>query len=340
MPRIKQAIVMVGGKGTRLLPLTETRPKPVLPVNDRPCLWYLLRSMKQAGIEEVILACGYRSEKMIEDMGDGSDLGIKITYSFEDEPLGTAGAMKNIEEKLDDYFVAANGDVFADVDISEQIEEHFKSGAAITISLIKVPNPCEFGTALVEKDGRISKFIDKPKPEEVLSDLINAGIYVVDKRVLDFVPKNSFYDFSMHVFPKVLESGLRIQGYPLKGVWMDVGRPHDLLKANLTIAERYGTGGGTITNSTIAGHCYAGKNALILNSTLNNTVISRMSQITDANLDNVLVMMSCIVEGAQIINSILGEGCRIGKNAVIQNAVLRDGTVVEPGTVLNEGKAV
>ena len=119
--KVRQAVVMVGGMGTRLRPLTENRPKPMLPVADRPCIWYLMRSLARAGIEEVILACGYKPG-MMEALGDGSDLGIKIFYSYEDEPLGTAGAIKNVEGRLDDVFVAANGDVFADIDVREEID--------------------------------------------------------------------------------------------------------------------------------------------------------------------------------------------------------------------------
>lgn len=179
---------MVGGKGTRLLPLTKNKPKPILSVNDRPCLWYLIKSFVNAGIEHVILACGYRSEELITAIGDGSDLGIRITYSFESTPLGTAGAMKLIEDQLDDVFVASNGDVFADIQMAEQIQTHLDTGSDVTISLTRVDNPCEYGTALVEDDGRITRFMDKPKPEEVLSDMINAGVYVVNKEVLRFVP--------------------------------------------------------------------------------------------------------------------------------------------------------
>lgn len=188
MTSVKQAVIMVGGKGTRLLPLTKNKPKPILSVDDKPCLWYLMRSFASAGIEEIILACGYRSQQLVDAIGDGSDLGIRVRYSFEDEPLGTAGAMKMVEDSLDEVFVAANGDVFADIDVIGQIEAHTSSGAAITISLIPVENPCEFGTALVEEDGRISRFIDKPRPEEVLSNLINAGVYVVNRDVLRYVP--------------------------------------------------------------------------------------------------------------------------------------------------------
>ena len=331
---------MVGGKGTRLLPLTKNKPKPILSVDDKPCLWYLLRSFASAGIDDVILACGYRSEQLVDAIGDGSDLGIRIRYSFEDEPMGTAGAMKLVENLLDDVFVAANGDVFADIDVSGQIQAHNESGASITISLIPVPNPCEFGTALVEDDGRISRFIDKPRPEEVLSNLINAGVYVVNKDVLRFVPEREFCDFSMHIFPRVLEEGLRIQGFPLRGIWMDVGRPRDLLRANQSIAERYGRGEGYISDSSISGSCYVGRDAHVSDSVLMDAIVSSGSDVRQSVLGNVLIMASCTIEGAHIQDSIIGESCVIGPGSDIRNSVLEDGMVIGPGTVLDEGRDV
>ena len=131
---------MVGGKGTRLMPLTETKPKPILSVVDKPCIWYLIRSLARAGIEEVILACGYKPG-MMEELGDGSDLGIRIRYAYEDEPMGTAGAMKLLEDQLDDTFVASNGDVFADIDVAEEIGVHQDTDAKITIALTPVTTP-------------------------------------------------------------------------------------------------------------------------------------------------------------------------------------------------------
>ena len=257
--KVRQAVVMVGGKGTRLLPLTETRPKIILPVADRPCLWYLLRSLARAGIEEVILACGYKSEQMREAIGDGSDLGLSIIYSYEDEPLGTGGAMKLVEDRLDDVFVAANGDVFASIDVASEIREHIETGASVTISLTPVENPCEFGIARVKPDGRITEFKEKPRPEEVFSNLINAGVYVLNRSVLDYVPERTFYDFSKDLVPRLMADGHRIQGFQIDGIWMDVGRPHDLLGANLAVASaEYADSDWATGGSEIDGPFYMG----------------------------------------------------------------------------------
>ena len=339
--KVRQAVVMVGGKGTRLLPLTETRPKIILPVADRPCLWYLLRSLARAGIEEVILACGYKSEQMRETIGDGSDLGLSIIYSYEDEPLGTGGAMKLVEGRLDDVFVVANGDVFASIDVASEIRAHTESGASVTIALTPVENPCEFGIARVQSDGRITEFREKPKPEEVFSNLINAGVYVLNRSVLGYIPEGTFYDFSKELVPKLLEDGHRIQGFQISGIWMDVGRPHDLLGANLAVASaEYGDSGWDVDGSDVRGPFYMGAGSVVSGSRITDSIVLAGSSVRGSDLDRVLVMNNCSVEGARIENSILGDGCSVGKGAVVRNAVLADNAVVGPGEVLDEGRKV
>ena len=337
---IRQAVVMVGGKGTRLLPLTENNPKPILSVADRPCIWYLLRSLARAGIEEVILACGYKSKQM-EVLGDGSDLGLRIIYSYEDEPRGTAGAMKLVEERLDEQFVAANGDVFADIDVAEEISLHERTGAAITMALTPVENPCEFGIVLTDDEDRIVEFKEKPRPEEAFSNLINAGVYVIDRSILAHVPEGQFFDFSRDLVPIVMDEGRRIQGYKLKGLWMDVGRPHDLLEANLSVAEReFGSRSFPAEDACVRGAFYMGDGSKAANSEIVSSVILAGSKITDSSLNRVLVMQDSVVEGAHIVNSIVGKGCVIKQGCKIVNTVIADNTVLEPGTEMDEGRKV
>lgn len=339
--KVRQAVVMVGGKGTRLLPLTETHPKIILPVADHPCLWYLLRSLARAGIEEVILACGYKSEQMRTAIGDGSDLGLNIIYSYEDEPLGTCGAMKLVESRLDDVFVAANGDVFASIDVAAEISRHIETEASVTISLTPVENPCEFGIARVEGDGRISEFKEKPKPEEVFSNLINAGVYVINRAVLDYVPEKTFFDFSKDLVPLLMKEGHRIQGFKISGIWMDVGRPHDLLGANLAIAgSEYAGHDWSVNNSEISGRFYMGAGADVTDSKVNESVLLADSHVAESQLDHVLVMGGCRIDGAIISNSILGSGCTIGKGAKVSNSVLGDGEIIPEGTELDQKRAV
>lgn len=335
---IKQVVIMVGGRGTRLHPLTDTVPKPALPVLDMPCLKYLIRSFADAGIEEVFLACGYRSDVLKKAIGDGSDLGVRIVYSDEDTPLGTGGAMKQLEPVLDPVFAAANGDTLVDIDLRRQIKTHFANGAKITIALTRVDNPCEYGIARLEPDGRITEFKDKPKPEEVFSDLINAGIYVVDRSVLRYVPEHSFFDFSKDLVPIITRMGWRVQGYRLEGgVWMDVGRPSDLVRANLVMAERrfpdadFGLGKDVDTVRPF----YVGKGSEVARSTIDSSAVLDDCRILDSSISKSLIMKGCNVTKASVSGSILGNGCIVGEGAVIRDSVLRDGTTVPQGAVLD-----
>lgn len=330
---------MVGGRGTRLYPLTENTPKPALPVLDQPCLKYLIRSFVSAGITEVFLACGYKSDILMKAIGDGSDMGIRIIYSDEETPLGTGGAMKQLESRLDPVFAAANGDTFIDIDVRKQIEEHFRSGAKITIALNQVPNPCDYGIARVMDDGRITEFKDKPRPEEVFSNLINAGIYVVDRSVLSDVPEGSFFDFSKDLVPIITNKGLRVQGYRLQGgVWKDVGRPSDLIGTNLVMAERRSAVTPCVIpeGCTADGPVYIGENTTVSNSKIHSAVILQDSVVKDSEISESLIMSRCNLQSVTVTRSILGEGCTVEPGAKIIDCVLRDGTFVSSGTVLEK----
>ncbi|MGI5965125.1 MAG: sugar phosphate nucleotidyltransferase [Candidatus Methanomethylophilaceae archaeon] len=330
---VRQAVIMVGGKGTRLRPLTENKPKPILSVLDKPCLMYLIESMVSAGIEEVILACGYKSELLTEAIGDGSDLGIEISYSYEDTLLGTGGAIKNVADRLDETFVAANGDVFADISVKEEIETHFVSGATVTVALTEIENPCEFGIVRMEKDGRISEFKEKPKPEEVFSNLINAGVYVVQKEILgriDTVP----YDFSKDLLPMIVKEGVKVQGYRLKGLWRDVGRPSDLLKANQDVAKHIDTEFKNAERTEITGPFYLGGSSVITDSVSESSIVLKDCRVSSSRLKNSLVMQKSIIDSSVVSDSIIGEGCTVESGSEIRNSVLGDGTVVKSGSVI------
>ena len=249
--------------------------------------------------------------------------------------------MKLVEDRLDDTFVAANGDVFASIDVSGEIEIHQRTGAAVSIALTPVENPCEFGIARVDDEMRITEFKEKPKPEEVFSNLINAGVYVLQKDVLADVPKNTFYDFSKDLVPRLMSEGRRIQGYQVDGIWMDVGRPRDLLRANLAIADaEYADRDWKAPGCALDGSIYMGPGASAHGSRLTDAVILSQASVRSSNLDRVLVMDGCEINGADLTNVILGEGCRVGKGAKVSNSVLADGTVVKPGEVLDQGRSV
>ena len=329
---VRQAVIMVGGKGTRLLPLTLTRPKPAMPVLDKPFLKYLIESMADAGIEEIFLACGYKSDILAHAIGDGSDMGARIIYSDEDTPLGTGGAIKRLEDRLDPVFLAANGDTLTSVDIAAQIREHFESGAAVTDSLSEVDDPSQAGVVRIDGDGRILEFQDKPKREEACSNLVNSGVYVVDKKVLEYIPKDTFYDFSKDLFPLLIEKGERLQGHMAKGVWVDIGRPHDLIRMNLVMADRLYRGhdwSDSAEDSVLDGTVYLGDGTVVRSSKVSESVISKGCDVRSSYLSGTFVMGACRIDGARVENSILGEGCVLKKGCLVVDSVLKDGTVVD-----------
>lgn len=329
---VRQAVIMVGGKGTRLLPLTLTRPKPAMPVLDKPFLKYLIESMADAGIEEIFLACGYKSDILAHAIGDGSDMGVRIIYSDEDTPLGTGGAIKRLEDRLDPVFLAANGDTLTSVDIAAQIREHFESGAAVTDSLSEVDDPSQAGVVRIDGDGRILEFQDKPKREEACSNLVNSGVYVVDKKVLEYIPKDTFYDFSKDLFPLLIEKGERLQGHMAKGIWVDIGRPHDLIRMNLVMADRLYRGhdwSDSAEDSVLDGTVYLGDGTVVRSSKVSESVISKGCDVRSSYLSGTFVMEACRIDGARVENSILGEGCVLKKGCLVVDSVLKDGTVVD-----------
>jgi len=341
MTKVRQAVVMVGGQGTRLMPLTKNRPKSILPVLDKPCIRYLIESMAGSGVEEMILACGHRTSQFEEAIGDGSDIGISIEYSFEDEPLGTGGAIKKLENRLDDVFIAANGDVLADISLEEQIRKHFSSGAEVTIALTSVDNPCEFGIARLDEEEKIIEFKEKPKPEEVFSNLVNAGIYIINKTALAYATENKF-DFSKDLLPSLMKEQKIVQGFPLSGTWRDVGRPKDLLGANLSMAsklyDQMSWGGNRVGSTTIRKPFYLGKGASVTGSDVYAAVVMENSFVTGSKLTNTMIFRDCTISSAKIENSIIGEGCKVGPGAEIIASVIGDGMTINAGRKIENEK--
>ena len=332
---VRQAVIMVGGKGTRLRPLTYSRPKPIIPVADKPCLGYLIDSFVRGGIEEIILACGYRSQQLADTIGDGSDRGVTIRYSFEDEPRGTGGAIKLLEDELDDVFMAANGDVFADIDIKKEIDTHIDNHADITLALTPVDNPWEFGTACMQDDGRIYRFMEKPKKEDVISNMINAGIYTVNKEMISFIPKDQMYDFSKDLVPMKTEEGSRIWGHVINGIWMDVGRRADVINSNLEVA-RHVRSIGVVSNSEVTEPVFIGKDAVVQSTVLCGASVMHDAFVTDSTIVNSVIMPGTRVSGADVRDSISGENCIINIGAEISNSIIGDDVTVEKGQILRD----
>lgn len=331
-PKVRQAVIMVGGKGTRLRPLTDNCPKPILPVLDRPCLEYFIDSIAKEGITDVILACGYKSEYMASAIGDGSKQGIRITYSYEDQPMGTAGAVKLLEDRLDDVFIAVNGDVFIDIDVGKEIKDHFEHDASVTIALTTVSDPTQFGIVGLDDDGKVTRFKEKPRKEEAFSNLINAGVYIIDKDVLSFIPKGQPFDISKELFPILLEKGYRLQGHRIDGHWRDVGRPYDLFHANLeTAARRTSPEDSKVISCDISGTFYAGSGSEVSDCSIKDSVVHGDCSIDGSRISGSLIMSHCSIHGAELEGTILGKGCIVGDGAVLKDTVIGDGAIIPAG---------
>ena len=335
------AVILAGGEGTRLRPLTDSLPKPMLPILDTPCIKYLINSLSDASIDSVYLTCGYKSEDLIRSLS-GVDLGIETVFETEETPAGTAGAVKLLEDKLTETFIVASGDVLADINVASLLKEHKNSGAAATMALTTVENPIEFGIVGLDETGAVNRFKEKPSEEEVFSNLINAGIYVLNREVLDYVPKGEKFDFSKQLFPALLNDGKKIQGSVLEGMWIDIGRPADLLKANLSMAERRGTEGdrcnaqckGYVASSDfytdhcmIIGPSYIGKGVFIgSDALLSSSIVGHNSSVgSGSKLTNVFMRGNCMVgSNCQLDNVLLGEGCTIPDGTTLSDTVLGD----------------
>ncbi|MEL6135910.1 MAG: mannose-1-phosphate guanyltransferase [Cyanobacteria bacterium J06626_23] len=220
-----RAVLMAGGSGTRLRPLTCDLPKPMVPILNRPIAEHIINLLKRHGITEIIATLHYLPDVMRDYFQDGQDFGVQMTYAVEeDQPLGTAGCVKNIAELLDDTFLVISGDTVTDFDLSEAIRFHKERGSKATLVLTRVPNPIEFGVVITEADGRIRRFLEKPSTSEIFSDTINTGTYILEPEVLDYLPANQEQDFSKNLFPLLLEKGDPMYGYIAeKGYWCDVG---------------------------------------------------------------------------------------------------------------------
>ncbi len=324
---IEQAVIMVGGKGTRLRPLTETMPKPMLPVMGVPCLEYVMRSLIDSGVKDIILACGYRSDDISDFIGDGTSFGADISFAYEDEPAGTAGSVKLLQDRLDDTFLVASGDVLADVDIRSMVDSHRLGGCAVTMALTRVDNPTEFGIVGLDNDGMVERFREKPPAEEVFSDLVNAGIYVLDRSVMDRVPEGVMYDFSKDLLPEVLNSGLGIRGHILQGFWMDIGRPSDLLRAN--ILKTAAVGG--------EGHSHVMEGSQLHDVSLMSSVIHPGVRAEGCIIERSVVLDGAVIgEGSHIIESIIGRRADIGEGCMLKGALLADEDSIPDGYVGEE----
>jgi mannose-1-phosphate guanylyltransferase len=308
-----QAVVLVGGEGTRLRPLTLTRPKPAIRLVDRPFIQFMVDWLGHHGVDHVVMACGFHAKLLMEALDDRAPGGPRIDYVEEDEPLGTAGPLRLAADRglLSERFLALNGDVLTDLDLTALIRVHERAGAAATLALYPVDDPSSYGLVVTGADGEVEEFVEKPTPGEAATDEISAGAYVLESSVLDLIPAGREVSIEREVFPRLVGAGL--YGHRLEGYWMDIGTPERYLAATWDILE-----GRVETDVPDA----AGSDAIL---------VEEPSEIAgDAVIGpRVVIGRGCHLDaGASVAGSVLDSGCRIGAGASVQDSILAMGVLV------------
>lgn len=333
-----QALILAGGKGTRLRPLTVYTPKPIVPVLNRPFLLYQIEILRRAGIKEIILSLNYQPHKIEHLLGDGADFGVHLRYVTEPSPMGTAGAYKYAAEEIRDTTVVFNGDVLTDLDISEVVKNHQLRQAVASIVLTPVENPAAYGLVETDPENKVLRFREKPKPEE-LAELttrnINAGIYVLEPSVLDMIPEGENYSFEYNLFPDLLDKQKNFFAFNMENnYWRDIGTPQSYLQAHydfldgkiknfeLEKNQNYDLATAAIVDdkSIIGEDCVIKPSAKIINSVIGQGVHVEEKAVIE---NSVIWSHTRISNSSQIKNAIIGRGCYIGKNSVVS-----DGTVL------------
>ena len=350
-----KAVVMAGGEGTRLRPLTSNQPKPMVPVAGKPCMEHILELVRRHGITSGVATLAYMPQVIRGYFGEGSHLGVELDYSVEEVPAGTAGSVKLVEPYLDETFLVVSGDALTDMDLTSLIEFHRYKGAMATIALKRVPDPLEFGVVITAEDGRIERFLEKPTWGEVFSDTINTGIYVLEPEVLREVPDDVPYDFSKELFPRLLEAGAPLYGYVADGYWQDIGNLIQYQEANrdaldgrvdvelpgVRLRENVWVGEGTLVEqveqiegpAVIGNYCAIDESASIGRYTVlgNNVIVKDFCEtefsVIDANtylgprtqIRGALIGKNCEIRAHASVSegAVVGDECSIGEQATI-----------------------
>jgi mannose-1-phosphate guanylyltransferase len=353
-----QALILAGGEGTRLRPLTSTIPKPVVPLVDRPFISYMLEWLRGHGVEDVILGCGFMADAVRSVLGDGAQLGIRLRYLEEPEPLGTGGALKFAEELLEERFFMLNGDVLADLDLSAQLEQHERTGARATLALYPVDDPSAYGLVRCNPDGSVREFIEKPGLDEIDTNLINAGAYILERDILDDMPPaGTNVSIEREVFPRLVAAGL--YGYVANGYWLDIGTPERYLKATydilegkvvtevgrqldargMSLVDGASIEGRVVPPALLAAGCKVAPRALVGDRSVLGEGVSIWERARVES--SVLLEGVCVGADSTISSSILGRGVTIGEHCHIGGCVvLGDGVKIGSGNILAAGARI
>jgi mannose-1-phosphate guanylyltransferase/phosphomannomutase len=338
-----RAVVMAGGEGTRLRPLTSNQPKPMVPVANKPCMEHIIELLKRHGIEDIVVTLAFLPKAIRDYFGDGSALGVNINYSVEQAPLGTAGSVKNAEENLGERFIVISGDALTDFDLTAIIAEHERRQAMVSIVLKHVENPLEFGVVVINDEGRIERFLEKPTWGQVFSDTVNTGIYVLEPEVFNYIPAGQSYDFSQELFPKLFELGKALFGTIAEGYWQDIGSLGQYLAANRDVLD--GKVQASIPGIRLENDIYIGENVSIdsLEHVIGPAVIGNYAKIDrNARIGAYTVLGSNVVvkDHAETRFSVVDANTYIGSGCKLYGAILGKNIDIKPGATVSEGSAI
>jgi mannose-1-phosphate guanylyltransferase len=358
-----QAVILVGGEGTRLRPLTSTVPKPVVPLVDRPFIAFMLEWLREHGIEDVIMSCGFLATSVRNVLGDGSALGIRLRFVEEPDPRGTAGALKFAESMLDERFLMLNGDVLTDIDLTAQIAQHERSGARATLALVPVEDPSAYGLVHLAEDNSVSDFVEKPSQDNIeggaagrrpasraplsqtYTNLISAGAYVLEREVLELVPAERNVSIEREVWPLLIGNGL--YGYASESYWLDIGTPERYLKGTFDIIE--GNVRTAVQERLGGGYLAVDEDCRIEGRVIPPAVLERGVHVAaGAHVGSLVVLGEGVtvgagstVERAVIMNGAeIGAGCTLRDCIVAAGCRVGEGTQITDGAVLGEGVTI
>ncbi len=322
-----KAVVLAGGFGTRLRPLTYSRPKSMLPIGPKPVLQYVIESLSDSGFDDIIVTTNYLPEQIQEYFGDGSRFGVSLRYPKEETPLGTAGSVKNAERYLDETFALIQGDNITDIDMAEQLKYHKSKNALATLSVMKANAPWKYGVVVLDKQDKITGFQEKPPPEQCRSNLINTGLYVLEPDVLKLIPSGKPFDFAKDVFPIILDQGKGLYGYRAKGFWTDIGSAEGFLEASrwlLNKMSRHISPTAEISRTRIRGSVWIG----------DGTTLETGVKIQGP----VYIEDSCALQKGVSMNpgTMLKRKVIVGEGSTINGAVVFDSTVIDSMVTLNQ----
>ena len=339
-----RAVVMAGGEGTRLRPLTSNQPKPMVSLCGKPCMEYIVELLKLHGIDETVVTLMFLPKVIRDYFGDGSSLGVRMQYSVEQSPAGTAGSVKLAEDELkDDTFIVISGDALTDFDLGEIVAFHKQRGALVTIALKRVENPLEFGVVVVDDDGRIERFLEKPTWGQVFSDTVNTGIYVLEPEVFDHIPADAQYDFSQDLFPKLFDMGAPLYGYVAEGYWQDIGSLPQYLSANRDLLDgkvEAALPGIELQNRVFIGD---GVNVDSLENMQGPAFIGNYVKIDPtASIGAYSLLGSNVVvkEHAETRNSVIGANTYVGASTKVLGAIIGRNCDLKAGSSFSEGVSV